>query len=103
MIQCSFLHSNGICVGFELCGHTGQYGQSILCAAVSSAAYLTVNAITDVLHIPADVDEKDGQLLLRVSVKDEQCCRSFFAALRLHLENLEEQYPKHIHMSDKEV
>ncbi|WOC33321.1 MULTISPECIES: ribosomal-processing cysteine protease Prp [Caproicibacterium] len=107
MIQCRFLSDSttGQCVGFAFSGHAGsrEAGRNVVCAAVSSAAYLTANALTDVLHSKAEITEQDGVLHLRVPPADEPKCRPFLQALKLHIENLEEQYPKYINMSDKEV
>ena len=63
-------------------------------AAVSSAAYLVVNTLTDVRHVPPlslRVDE--GQMFFRIEPKDEPLCRDLLAGLKLHLTALEEQYP----------
>ncbi|MCH3972258.1 MAG: ribosomal-processing cysteine protease Prp [Oscillospiraceae bacterium] len=107
MITCSFLSDSqtGQCVGFELQGHAedAESGSSIVCAAVSSAAYLVANAVTDVLQVPAEESENDGHLLVRVSAAQQKRCAPFFQALRLHLANLKEQYPQQIHMTNKEV
>lgn len=105
MIQCSFLQSaeTSRCIGFVLQGHAfaGQPGSDIVCAAVSSAAFLTANAVTDVLHVRAQIRQKDGLLQVFVQEADEPKCRSFFKALRLHMENLKDEYPKNISISDK--
>lgn len=105
MIQCSFLQNpeTSHCVGFTFSGHAlaAEYGHDPVCAAVSSAVYLTANAVTDVLHIPAEIEQRDDFLHLRVQEKDELPCRPFFAALRMHLENLRDEYPKNINVSDK--
>ena len=63
-------------------------------ADVSSAAYLVVNTLTDVRHVPPlslRVDE--GQMFFRIEPKDEPLCRDLLAGLKLHLTALEEQYP----------
>ena len=69
-------------------GHAeyGEAGEDIVCAAVSSAAYLVVNTLTDVRHVPPlslRVDE--GQMFFRIEPKDEPLCRDLLAGLKLHL------------------
>ncbi len=86
----------GRIVGFDVSGHTGlaSAGQDILCAAISSAAYLTANTITEVLEVRADVSVADGSMKLLVPAGEEDKCRVTLEGLRIHLEQLSEQYPK---------
>ena len=46
-----FVLESGTIVGFEILGHSGyaESGKDIVCSAVSSAAYMTENNITDVM------------------------------------------------------
>ena len=90
-------------VGFRISGHNGEAGQDILCAAVSSAAYLTANTITDVIKASAKVTVEDGYMLVRVSPKEAKDCRNIFAGFKLHMLGLEEQYPQNINVSYTEV
>ena len=65
MIQVSFLTlKSGELVGFWIQGHSGyaEEGSDIVCAAVSSAAYMTANTILEVLGISADVTAEDGDM-----------------------------------------
>lgn len=93
-------------MGFEISGHSG-YGESgtdILCAAVSSAAYLTANTITDVLRAEVDeVNASDARMVLRISVKSASSCSTLLNGLKLHLLGLEEQYPDNMKVSYTEV
>lgn len=103
MIAATFLTSRlGGVVGFEVSGHAGlsESGSDILCAAVSSAVFLTVNTITDVLHVtPLTLRAEDGEMLLQIEQKDEPVCRNIFSGLKLHLTQLEEQYSDHLRVS----
>ena len=100
MIYADFLVlRGGRTVGFSLSGHAeaGEPGQDIVCAAVSSAAYLIANTITEVLHVPAEVSEDDGEM--RLLIREEKylsLCRNCFEGFRLHMTALEEQYPDNI-------
>ena len=101
MITAEFLtRPNGQLIGFIISGHAeaGEAGEDIVCAAVSSAAFLTANTITEILHVPAEisVDEK-GEMRLRIwEEKDIPLCRDCLAGFRLHMTGLEEQYPENI-------
>ncbi len=103
MIDVGFLTLNdGYLVGFTVQGHSemGDLGEDILCAAVSSAVYLTVNTVTDVYHIaPLALRAAEGDVFLRIEEKDRDVCQAAFQGLKLHLSNLEEQYPENLRVS----
>lgn len=83
-------------MGFSIQGHAGygEEGTDIVCAAVSSAAYLVGNTLTDILHItPLSLRVEEGDMFLRIEAKDEPMCRDLLAGLKLHLSQLTEQYP----------
>ncbi|MBQ3071934.1 MAG: ribosomal-processing cysteine protease Prp [Oscillospiraceae bacterium] len=105
MIRAEFLTAGGVLTGFRLEGHAdhGEAGTDIVCAAVSSAAYLVANTVTDVLFAEAQVAEEDGGMILLVSKKDRAACRVLFEGLKLHLQGLEEQYPDAINVFYLEV
>ena len=106
MIKAEFFTTAfGELLGFSMKGHSGsaQAGYDIVCAAVSSAAYMTVNTVTDVLNVDARVAVDDGFLRIRVQEKDARSCRSIFAGFKLHMLGLEEQYPNNIEVSYTEV
>ena len=91
-----FANADGALLGFSVLGHSGlaQEGEDILCAAVSSAAYMTANTVLEILHItPISLRAEDGEMLFRVSDTDARTCRSLFEGFKLHLLGLEEQYP----------
>lgn len=98
-----FTQPDGELVGFRISGHNGNAGQDIVCAAVSSAAYMTANTITDVIQANATVSVEDGYMLVRVLPKDAKNCRIIFAGFKLHMLGLEEQYPQNINVSYTEV
>ena len=103
MIRVSFKAAHGNLCGFRITGHGGgEMGQDIVCAAVSSAAYMTANTITDILCATADITVDDG--LMDVTVTDRiDACQSILGGFRLHLQALEEQYPKRVHLMNTEV
>ena len=97
--------SSGEIVGFSMDGHAdyGETGTDIVCAAASSAAYMTANTITEVLHADAQVSAEDGEMLVRVTRRQAVNCRDILAGFKLHMIGLEEQYPKNIRVSYLEV
>ncbi len=106
MIHTDFLVAPaGEILGFRMEGHadTAPAGEDLVCAAVSSAAFLVANTVTDVLHLPAELTVDEGTMSLRVSEGHARACRDLFAGFRLHMQGLEEQYPRSIRVNMMEV
>ena len=106
MIQADFfVNASGDLTGFRLTGHSGAAGQGsdIVCAAVSSAAYMTANTVSDVLRAQAHITADEGYMSVRVAERDVRACRDLLEGFKLHLLGLEEQYPQNIQVSYLEV
>ena len=85
--------------GFSLSGHAGmgEYGKDIVCAAVSSAVYMVINTLTDIIRIvPEELKVEDGNVLLILKSGDFGTCRSLLLGFRLHILSLSEQFPRFI-------
>jgi hypothetical protein len=100
-----YTNKKGELLGFHCHGHSGyaDEGEDIVCAAISSAVYLVINTITDVLHIDAEIEVDSGDSVLRISSKNAAVCRDILQGLKLHMLNLEEQYNKFIIVKYTEV
>lgn len=105
MIKAMFLRKHGKYLGFHITGHAGmeESGKDIVCAFVSSAAYMAANTITDIIGISAQAQADEGDMYVRVSEKDADRCSDILAGLKLHLVNTEEQYPQYLKVTDTEV
>ena len=105
MITVTFNCSDNLISGFKISGHSGfsEEGSDIVCAAVSSAAYMTANTITEILLIDADVTENDGFMSLSLSKGEAEKSAVVLDGLRLHLTALSEQYTKYIKVKISEV
>ena len=92
-------------VGFHLTGHAGmdEYGKDVLCAFVSSAAYMTANTVTDIICADAQASADDGDMYLMISDKDADRCCDILSGFKLHLMNTREQYPKYLKVIFTEV
>ena len=106
MIKAKFFHSDGVPSGFHISGHAG-YGTSggdIVCASVSSAAYMVANTITDVIGVQADISvDNNGSMTLSVAEANTQQTKDILLGLELHLKGLSEQYPKNVTITTTEV
>ena len=92
MIRAEFNIRKG---SFTIKGHSGsaESGQDIICAAVSSAAYMAVNTITEILGEKGEAKVKDGFLQFEASGK---AARDIIMGLKLHLEGLSAEYPDYV-------
>ncbi len=97
MIKVSFIAKNDKLHGFEISGHSGmdERGRDVLCASVSSAAYMVANTLTEVAGIDCDVKLDDGYFKLVVLKQNEQT-ELLLKGFRLHLSALSEQYSKYL-------
>lgn len=107
MISIDFLTlSTGDTVGFSIDGHSGyaEEGSDIVCAAVSSAAFMAANTVSEVLGVsPIALRAEDGDMLLRVEKRDAPACRDILQGFKIHLLGLEEQYADFIRVGYVEV
>ena len=97
MIKVCFFTEHGLLTGYEIKGHSG-YAESdkddIVCAAVSSAAYMAVNTITDIICSQADIQVENGYLSVKTDGAGE--IQTILKGLRLHLQQLSQDYPENI-------
>ena len=63
MITAKFVYSGDIITGFSVSGHSGsaEIGKDIICSAVSSASYMTVNTLTEIMLLNPEIIETSGE------------------------------------------
>ena len=102
-----YVTDRGNIVGFDISGHAGfsESGTDIVCAAVSSAAYMVGNTLTEVIRADIDtvINDKLGIMKVMISSKDVNRCSDIMNGFKLHLILLEEMYPKNIKVNYVEV
>ncbi len=98
MIDVEFFGSDGLITGFSVKGHSDyeEIGKDIICSAVSSAAIMTANTITDVMHLKADISEKDGFLEIRLNSKNATLSQNILEGFRFHIINLAKEYKSYL-------
>ena len=104
MIRVRFHTAHDAIIGFTIDGHAGAgvSGQDIVCAAVSSAAYMTANTVTEIIGATADITVDDGYMCVMLTDKIADC-QDILSGFQLHLEALQEQYPKGVQLMNTEV
>lgn len=101
-----FITDKGKLLGFEIYGHAqrNEIGKDIVCAAISSAAYMTANTISDVIKVDADISVFDfGSMSLKINENQSNSCQDILLGFKLHMIALEEQYPENIIVNYTEV
>ena len=94
MVKASFcIRENS--ASFTIKGHSGfaEEGADIVCAAVSSAAIMAVNTITEILGEKGEARVRDGFLQFEARGK---AARDIVKGLLLHLEGLSDEYPDYV-------
>lgn len=91
-------------------GHTeyGEYGEDILCAAVSTAMQFPLVGLQDILEITPKFEiNSDGYLEVDIkgmdlSTENREKIQLLFNTMLLMIKELEKQYPKNIKLVEKE-
>ena len=105
MTRVSFLRdSSGTLLGYTAKGHSGfsEQGSDIVCAAVSSAAYMAANTVTDIIGDGAEASAEDGSFYFLTACPSEKSV-TVLDGLRLHMEGLAEQYPDNLTIKSRKV
>ncbi len=98
MTSVKFLADEKFC-GFEISGHStvncdDEVGKTV-CAAVSSAAYMAANTITEIIGDKAKATVSDGEMYFKVKNPSDAAIM-VLDGLRLHLTELSMQYSNNI-------
>ncbi len=99
MTEIKFSKVNGELVGFEISGHSTRSAEDIegkiVCSAVSSAAYLTANTLSEFVkaEIAADVNDGYMKITVKSKISESQITLNGFY---LHVNELSNQYRNHV-------
>ena len=96
MTKVTFYFDENVPYGFLISGHSGfaESGEDIVCASVSSVAYMVANTITEILKVNAEIKVNDGMMRLIVNKEQRHITKDILLGLKLHLDSLAEDYPK---------
>lgn len=104
MIKVNFYKADNCLIGFEAKGHSmsAPAGEDLICAFVSSACLMAANTITDVIHLEAVAEADDGYLKLIIK-NSANSAQDILNGLKLHLSELQKDYPENINVIISEV
>ncbi len=99
MTRVKFLSKEESLYGFEIKGHSSVNCNDdegkLVCSAVSSAAYMAANTITEIIGEKCIIDVDDA--LMRIeAINPTQQTITVLEGLKLHLTELSKQYSKRI-------
>ncbi|MDL2292165.1 ribosomal-processing cysteine protease Prp [Acholeplasma sp. OttesenSCG-928-E16] len=97
MISYQFRYENAMIKSIEIKGHaSSDYGNDIVCASISTAIIVTLNAINK-LKLEESISFKLDEGLLDLTVKVfNETVNALLENLQYTLHELKEQYPKKI-------
>lgn len=83
--------------GFEIKGHSGysDEGSDIVCAAISSAALMTVNTVIGVIGDKGEIQNDEALLKFVVKNPSDETV-NILEGLRYHLCEISKQYPENM-------
>jgi uncharacterized protein YsxB (DUF464 family) len=99
MTQVVFFTDNDLITGFNIKNHSGygEEGEDIVCSAISSASYMTVNTVTDVLKLkPKVLFADDAEMELQLNSKDAMEASTLLEGFKLHITELSKEYEDYI-------
>ena len=104
MIKVKFFKAEDQLIGFEAKGHSmsAPHGEDIICAFVSSACLMAANTVTEVIGIEAEAKAGEGYLKLMINASAKPA-QDILNGLKLHLSELQKDYPENIHVIISEV
>lgn len=104
MIKVKFYKADNVLIGFETAGHSmsAPSGEDIICAFVSSACLMAANTVTDVIGLDAEAYAESGYLKLMIQSSADSA-QDILKGLKLHLTELQKDYPENINVIISEV
>ena len=99
MIRAVFYSTDNKLSGFTLSGHgtenENDFEGRLICSAVSSAVYMTVNTITDIIGAEIEYSDSGDEFSVRVLTNLTQT-EAILKGLKLHLNGLKQEYKNKI-------
>ncbi len=99
MTKVSFYFEGELLIGFGINGHSTKDASDeegrLVCSAVSSAAFMAANTITEIVGAKAEISVSDGEMLLKVKNEFEGSL-PILSGFMLHITELSKQYPDYI-------
>ena len=99
MTKVEFFSADNLITGYKITGHStdgaDDLNGKIVCSAVSSAAYMTANTLSEI--VGAQIDSTVSESLMKITVISKLPeSQTVLSGLKLHLVELSKDFPKNI-------
>ena len=103
MIKATFYKNKEQVRCFIIQGHSGyaEEGSDIICASVSSAAYMAANTLTEVIGAKVRTMVDEGYIRLILEDAAEPRAQAVLQGLELHISTLAQDYDEYILCEEK--
>ena len=105
MIKVTFFRKGGLIEAFKIEGHaeTAEYGEDLVCAAVSGISQSVLLGLQVHLQKEMDwsIDEKDGRMKMKLLSEIDQETEAVLQAMLLGLREISREHPKAIQIFEK--
>ncbi len=98
MIAAEFEKANSRIVGFSVSGHSGyaEQGADIVCASVSSAVWMTINGLEQVMGLSPVYTQAEAHVVCRLTASDIPRAQVLLQSLEQFLCNLSTDYGNYL-------
>lgn len=102
MTEAVFFEKDDLIVGFQILGHSSDSADDIegktVCAAVSSAAFMTANTMSEIIGVPLEAEVDDAVMKIGITSGADKC-QVLLRGFKLHLTELAKEYPNRLKIS----
>ena len=105
MTKVEFIYEKGKIVSFTASGHSGYApeGEDIVCASISTAVWMTANALINILALDVEYEEKGVCISLKVNESAVDDSQVMLINLKEFLCNLTIEYGKYLTVKEEHV
>ncbi|MBO5746496.1 MAG: ribosomal-processing cysteine protease Prp [Clostridia bacterium] len=99
MTKIRFFECDGLLIGYEISGHSTSSAQDIngkiVCSAVSSAAYMAANTLSEIVGAELEAEVSDGYMCIKLKSLVEQS-QITLKGFYLHASELAKNYRNYV-------
>ncbi len=104
MTEVRFFKNGKTLIGFSVIGHSttncDDENGRLVCSAISSAAYMSANTITEIVGDKAEIEVDDGKMILKVINPSDKTV-AVLEGFKLHIEQLADIYSDSIKINSE--
>ena len=105
MIKIKIYYINNEFKSIEVKGHAnaGQYGQDIVCSAVSAVIFGGLANINNEENYKYEIDEEKGYFYIESNGKNSTHDKVVFETIITSVKKIQSEYPKNVHIDEQEM